>query len=626
MSAICGIYYPGGGTVSSEKLKEMIKSMRHRGPDRSGTFIQGNIGLGQAMLCTTPESLRENQPFTEEEITIVADARIDNRDELLEKLGLPETATDVMVILKAYCNWNERCPEELVGDFAFAIWDERIGRVFCARDQMGVRPFYYYRSDEIFAFASEIKALLQLPEVTGVLNEEMVANYLATILDDREITFYKDIKRLPAAHSMVVPGDPVRYWRLDPTRKIRYSSDQEYAAEFLKVFNEAVRCRTRCAFPVGSTLSGGLDSSSVCCLAGLALSEQGKHLDTFSAVFPDAPKCDETPYIKEVLSKGNMNPHFVRADRVSPLGEIDKIFDELDQPFWIPNLFWNRAICLSASQAEIKVLLDGFDGDTVISHGFFLLEEMFKSFRWGSLVEELNSLQQTLKLPTRQLIWTWCIVPLAPHWFVRIWKTLRKHTTYDYSKIYINPDFGEEIGLRHKLEVMDEGQRVSRDHMLEALEDGFLQYLMEAADHIAGAFSVEVSHPFFDKRVIEFSLSLPSDLRLRHGYSRWIIRESLKGILPEGIRMRGGKANLGSNFDQRLLSVDGDVLRYLASDDHHPVWKYVRIAKFREMIECIESDPSKSDSMPLWAVANLALWLSRFAPTRTAEMSYPPKE
>jgi asparagine synthase (glutamine-hydrolysing) len=612
MSAICGIYYPGGGTVSRVRLDDMVQSMKHRGPDRSSTFIQDNIGLGHAMLCTTPESLKENQPYTERKTTIVADARIDNRAELLEKLCLPETATDSRIILNAYRNWNERCPEELLGDFAFAIWDERVGRVFCARDHMGVRPFYYYCSGEVFAFASEIKALLQLPEVPRVLNEEMVANYLATVLDDRVMTFYKDIKRLPAAHSLMFPGDPNRYWRLDPTRRIRCSSDQEYAVEFLKVFNEAVRCRTRCVFPVGSTLSGGLDSSSVCCLASLTLSKQGRHLDTFSAVFPDAPKCDETPYIKEVLSRGNMNLHFIRADRLSPLGEIDEIFDEVDQPFWIPNLFWNREVCRSASQAGIRVLLDGFDGDTVISHGLFLLEEKFKSFCWRSLLDEMNGLKLTFKIPTRQLIWTRCIAPMAPYWFVRIWKMLRKRTAYDYSRVYFSPDFAKRIELKSKLEIEDERLRMPRNYMLEALEDGFLQYLLEAADHIAGAFSVECSHPFFDKRVVEFSLALPSDQRLRHGYSRWIMREALKGILPERIRMRGGKANLSSNFDQRLLSVDCEILRSLASGDHHVVWKYANILEFRKMFDRIESDPSKSDPMPLWAVANLALWLSRF--------------
>jgi asparagine synthase (glutamine-hydrolysing) len=612
MSAICGIFYQSGEAVTSAKLGKMIQSMRHRGPDRSGSFIHGSIGLGHAMLCTTPESVGESQPFTEDETTIVADARIDNRDELLEKLGLPESSTDIEIILSSYHNWKENCPVELLGDFSFAVWDERIGRIFCARDHMGVKPFYYYQSDKIFAFASEIKALLQLPEVPRVLNEEMVANYLATVLDDREITFYKGIKRLPAAHSMTFPGRPVRYWRLDPASKTKCGSDQEYAAQFLKVFNEAVRCRTRCAFPVGSTLSGGLDSSSVCSLASQALSEQGKHLETFSAIFPDAPKCDETPYIKEVLSIGNMNPHFIRADRVSPLEEIDKIFDELDQPFWIPNLFWNRAICQEAGRVGVRVLLDGFDGDTVISHGFFLLEEMFKSFRWRSLLDEFNGLHKTFKSPTKQLIWNWCIAPLAPFWFANRWKSLRKHTEYDHSRIYFNPDFAEEIGLKHKLEIRNESQRASRDYMLEALEDGLLQYLMEAIDHIASAFSVECSHPFFDKRVVEFSLSLPSDQRLRLGYSRWIMREALKGILPEMIRMRTNKANLSSNFDQRLLSSDEDALRNLATDDHHPIWRYADIIEFRKRFDRAKSDPSNRDLMFLWAEANLANWLIWF--------------
>lgn len=612
MSAICGIYHPDGGTVSRSRLDDMVQSMRHRGPDRSDVFVQGSIGLGHAMLCITPESLEENQPYTEGKTTIVADARIDNRDELLEKLGLAENTTDSMIILNAYRNWKERCPEKLLGDFAFAIWDEKNSRIFCARDHMGVRPFYYYRTGELFAFASEIKALLQLPEVPRVLDEEMVANYLATVLDDREITFYKYIKRLPAAHSLVIPGEPMRYWRLDPARKIRYSSDEEYAAEFLKVFGEAVRCRTRSAFPVGSTLSGGLDSSSVCCLASIALSTQGKHLETFSAIFPDAPKCDETHYINEVLSKGDMNPHFIRADKVSPFGEIDKIFDEVDEPFWIPNLFWKRAVCRSAGQAGVRVLLDGFDGDTVVSHGLFLLEEMFKSLRWRSLLAEVSGLQQTLKIPPRRLIWSTCIAPLAPDWFARIWKRLRRHTAYDYARIYFNPDFAERIGLKYMMNARYESPKMPENPMLDALEDGFLQYLMEVSDHLAGAFSVECSHPFFDKRVIEFSLALPSNQRLRHGYSRWIMREALKGILPERIRMRGGKADLSSNFDQRLLSVDSDILRSLASDDPHRVWEFSSFAGFEKMYKRIEAGPSKSDCVPLWAVANLALWLGRF--------------
>ncbi|MDD4650596.1 MAG: asparagine synthase-related protein [Methanothrix sp.] len=614
MSAICGICYSDAQTVSRVILEKMIQSMIHRGPDRCDTFIQGNIGLCQAMLCTTPESRDEYQPYTECHLTIVADARIDNREILLKKLDLSKDTPDCRIILRAYHCWGEHCPKELLGDYAFAIWDDKKKRLFCARDHMGVRPLYYYRGldqgKEIFAFSSEIKALLVLPEVRKTINEEMVANYLAATLSDREITIYKEIKRLPAAHFLMLPGKPVRYWRLDPTRTIRLSSDQDYAREFLRIFQEAVRCRIRSAFSIGSTLSGGLDSSSICSLASLALFEQGKVLHTYSAIFPDAPKCDETLYINEVLSKGNMQPHFIRADRLSPFSDIDRIFDELDEPYWMPNLFWKRAICQAAGLSGIRVLLDGFDGDTVVSHGFFLLEEMFRSLNWIDLCRELNGIKKTSRISPGKLVWSRCIAPLAPAWFARIYKKIRKHTEYDCAEPNFNRDFAKRINLKNKLNVKYTMPRTSQEDMLMTLEDGFLQYLLEVADHIAGAFSVQYGHPFFDKRVVEFCLALPSDQRLRQGYSRWIMRAALEGILPEKVRMRGDKADLSSNFDQRIISVDGDLLNDIATANNHSVWNYASFDKFTDLCSQMRSE-NFGDTMYLWAVANLALWLNR---------------
>jgi asparagine synthase (glutamine-hydrolysing) len=279
---------------------------------------------------------------------------------------------------------------------------------------------------------------------------------------------------------------------------------------------------------------------------------------------------------------------------------MEKVFEEMDEPYWFPNLFWIRAICQSAGQAKVRVLLDGFDGDTVISHGLFLLEETFRSFRWGRLLAEISCLQKTLKIPAQNLIWSRCIAPLAPDWFARIWKRIRKHTAYDYAKSNFNPHFAEKIGLRSCLQAKYESHADSSENeLLQALEDGFLQYIMEAENHIAAAFSLEYSHPFFDKRVVEF----------RRGYSRWIMREALKGILPEKIRMRGDKANLSSNFDQRLISGDGYILRSLAASYHHDVWRYASYSQFRNMYEQIGSDTSKLNTLSMWAMANLALWL-----------------
>src|SRR3989441_8528576 len=257
---------------------------------------------------------------------LTADARIDNRAELLAALGRGVEATDAELILGAYQRWGERAPEHLLGDFAFAIWDGRREVLFCARDHFGVKPFYYHHAPgRLFAFGSEIKALLALAEVPRRLNETRVADYLVPLLEDKEITFYEEIVRLPPAHRMTVSRDGMRIeqsWALDPTREIRLKSDAEYAAAFREIFTEAVRCRLRSAFPVGSMLSGGLDSSSIVCVARKLLAEDGGgKLHTFSAIFPDVPECDEREYIEAVLGGHGVKPHYVRGDRLSPLAD-----------------------------------------------------------------------------------------------------------------------------------------------------------------------------------------------------------------------------------------------------------------------------------------------------------------
>ncbi len=194
-------------------------------------------------------------------------------------LPAPSDVTDAELILRAYKRWGERSPEHLLGDFAFAIRDAHRDVLFCARDHFGVKPFYYHHAPgRLFCFASEIKGLLALAEVPRRLNETRVADYLVPLLEDKVITFYEEIVRLPPAHRMTVSRDGVRieeYWALDPTREIRMKSGEEYAEAFREIFTEAVHCRLRSAFPVGSMLSGGLDSSSIVCVARKLIAKNG---------------------------------------------------------------------------------------------------------------------------------------------------------------------------------------------------------------------------------------------------------------------------------------------------------------------------------------------------------------
>lgn len=295
MSGIMGIYYLGDRPVDREDLGMMVETLAHRGPDGADIWIDNSVGFGHRMLWTTPESLLEKLPLANStgDLIITSDARIDNRDELISKLQLnncaSEKITDSQLILAAYEKWGEQSPEHLLGDFAFAIWDKRQQSVFCARDHLGVKPFYYYyQAGKAFIFASEIKALLCLQQVPRQLNEVRIADYLTLTMEDRAITSYQDILRLPPAHSMVVSQSGMEiksYWELDPHREIKMDSNEAYAEKFREIFTEAVRCRLRSAFPIASQLSGGLDSSAVTCVARDLLAEKIKLRYTQSPLF-----------------------------------------------------------------------------------------------------------------------------------------------------------------------------------------------------------------------------------------------------------------------------------------------------------------------------------------------------
>jgi len=230
LSAIAGIYYRDGRPVMHSNLEQMLANLAHRGPDGAGLWSEANVGLGHRMLWTTPESLHERLPLYTQagDLAITADARLDNRDELLTSLRLTDRPageiSDSALILAAYQEWGDACPQKLLGDFAFAIWDGRKQHLFCARDHFGVKSFFYYASDTLMVFANEIKALLTLSDVPRRLNETRIADYLTGIFEDQTATFYQGILRLPAAHTLTIDAHSMRlkrYWVLDPTYELR---------------------------------------------------------------------------------------------------------------------------------------------------------------------------------------------------------------------------------------------------------------------------------------------------------------------------------------------------------------------------------------------------------------------
>jgi asparagine synthase (glutamine-hydrolysing) len=636
MSAIVGVFDPRQTPLNPQVLVDMLGTLTHRGTDARGTWTRHNVGLGHGMFWTTPESLGEHQPLCSqgEILSLVCDARIDNRDELIAALTAPRhpvsETTDADLILAAYMEWGEECPIRLIGDFAFAIWDDRRQAFFCARDPMGVKSLYYCCKDGGFALASEIKALFTLPWVRRELNEERVAEHLVSLVDDQESTFYREISRLPAGHCMSFNAGAAtvrRYWALDARRELVLGSDGEYEEAFRELFAESVRCRLRSAFPVGTTLSGGLDSSSIACVARRDLRNglQGP-LHAFSAVFPGLPEpmlrsIDERRYAQAVVAEGDIVAHELRADELNPIGDLQKILWHQDDPLVPFNIYLHLAMFRAARDQGVRVMLDGFDGDTTVSHGYQRLAELAKRFRWISLLKEARAVCR--KAPNRnvsltRVLKTHAVSPLVSVAFQYFPNA--RGGTYRLpwgSESLIDKSFARRVRLRDRIRRLEaERPRPSSDARevhRQGLESPLIAYSLELVDKTAAACSIEARYPFFDRRLVEFCLALPADQKLRGGWGRSILRRAMNGILPPQVQWRNSKASLSPNFYRNLRILGKDALEQILSEDLDLVESYVDVAALRALYTAYSARPSNADAMTLFLAVSFAAWMRQNA-------------
>jgi asparagine synthase (glutamine-hydrolysing) len=625
VGAILGIYSTSSRPVDRLDLTRMVSRLAHRGPDRLGSWFGGVVGLGHRTLCTTPESLCENAPFVDAHgrLVVVADARVDNRDELIEALGLERSTSraigDSELILCAYRKWHERCAEFILGDFSFAIWDLEKRILFCARDPIGVKPFYYYYGrNDLFVFASEIKGILALPSVPRQINRFRVAQYLLSDLEDQRATFYEDVWRLPPGHCITVGLHGVTlqtYWKLEASTETPLRSDEEFAEAFRELFTASVRCRTHSSFGIGSMLSGGLDSSTIVCVARDLLAKQGSApLATFSAVFDGVPECDETYFIRSVLRTGKLNPHFVRGDTLSPLGDAERVFWHEDEPFFAPNLFLHWGLYSAARREGVRVLLDGFDGDTVVSHGLAFLGDLARGWRWMSLVREAVKFSRNSECSAWDAVRYHAIRPFVPEPIKQAWRVLsqQRHSGRPGLDI-LNEHFSRRLDLESsRITVRNKTTaQTSRDSHYRGLTSGLIPFVLEVADRAAAAFSVEPRYPFFDRRLIEFCYGLPPEQKLSQGWSRVIMRRAFKDLLPAEICWRGAKSDLGPNFSRSLLTFEKDKIQNAIVPKDTSLQEYVNMRTLREAAQRFVSTGSESDAMIVWKALTLDLWLKR---------------
>jgi asparagine synthase (glutamine-hydrolysing) len=615
MSGIFGVARSDGRPVEPGTLACMGELLAHRG-ERVDSFTRRGAGLGARTLATTPQALSEPNPLRIGPLVLVADARVDNREDLFAALAIAhaERASigDGALILRAFEQWGEDCVALLIGDFAVAILDERDGGLFVARDRMGVRPLYYHAHDGLLAFATEIKALFCVDDVPRAVDEMRVASHLLRTFWDRDSTFYRDVLRLPPAHTLSWRDGRItlrEYWHLESARDPALVPDDEYAEAFAAIFTEAVRARTRSSTPVAALLSGGLDSSSVAVVAREILRSEGRApLHTLSGVFDEVTQCDERPYIESVLAQGDCLPQFVRSDSLSPLEEIDRVLWHMDEPFFTPHISLDWALFRAASESGARVVLGGMDGDTAIGHGFAYQTELLLSGRIGAFLAETRAVSENYNVSLRELRWRRGVKPSVPDPVLRAWHWLRGRRRSD---TLFSREFAERVGLLSlERRYMRLPARSDREEHHRALSSDLIPYALEGNNRTAAAFGVETRHPFYDTRLLEFCLGLPPAQRIANGVTRLILRRAVGGLLPQEIAGRRDKANLGPSFTYKLITFERERIEALLAAPRE-IGPYVDLDRLRATYRRWLESGSIRDALDVWVALMLELGLGQ---------------
>ena len=578
MSGIFGIIRPSGATVVEGELAAMADTIKHRGPDGIRYSARNNMGLGHCMLHSTPESLHESLPFRDEAsgLTITADARIDNREQLMGDIPVRsvrgQVISDSHLILRAYMKWGERCVDHLLGDFAFAIWDERAQSLFVARDHMGCKPFYYHCHDGLFVFASSAMAVARAAEVKATLNEGRVADYLVQELEgiNKTCTWYNEISRMPPAQCGYYRNNRFQfrqYWVLEPADLSHLKTDDDYLEAFTEVYTEAVRVRLRCQTEPASMLSGGLDSSTIVALArDLLVAEGNPPLRTYSGISEQGTQCPETRSIEAVTAQGNLVSRYLRPSDTDTHSEALAIaMENVEDPFDAP---WTllALIFLSTRQDGGKVILDGLEGDLAVGAPTNYLMYLLRERQWCRAWFEARGFSRhyyrdyysAFSLYLRALRSS-VVTDTMRGYRRKLSAPLRYRNLV--AGLTIAPKFARQVNLVTRVQHYD--NTLSTPHTglqgwyQHAINVPYLTVAIERYERLSSYFGVDTRHPLLDIRLLEFSAALPLSQKVRDGWSKLMLRQVAEERLDCSVAWREGRDQLGWKFTQRRAQYFG---------------------------------------------------------------------
>ncbi len=571
----------------------------------------------------SPTSVSEVQPLLNDEVVLVADLRLDNRDELRTMLGgTTDTVTDSELVMAAYKKWQTDCVNYLIGGFAFAIWNRRLKTLFCARDHLGQKPLFYCEINDIkgrcFVFCTTPTGILNHSRSSKDIDPQGVFNILmGRTCNEESSTLFAGIKRLPAGFSVQVndAGTKLRrYWEPEPGETIRYADDTQYCEGFNEKFEQAVAACINTDLPVSSFLSGGLDSSSVACMAHQKLQEKNRQLISTSFILPENEEgIDEKEYIESILAENNFDHVYITRENVGFRQCIENTHKRYDGFPYTSHAYLDKLLPI-LSERNVGVHLCGYGGDHVASyHGMWVFEQLLMEGQWSTLLKLLKStnngqMSGVIKMLLRTLRnITQASLPKGRN---TTWYNKKVERRMVLPELAHRPGFRESVLRGPSFDVQPFPRKIT-DIMKRFIQYDRTSVTLETLSNTFLPYAIDYRTPFTDVRLINYCMSIPPE-QFYLDRKRSLIRRSVKGLIPERIRLahnkeQGSTPNLFKGLWQDKDQLLEDLNNCSSIDQ---ISTLLDIPRLRKLLA--GTDVDDSDKPKIYKNLELALYIAWF--------------
>ncbi|MBK7850657.1 MAG: asparagine synthase (glutamine-hydrolyzing) [Bacteroidetes bacterium] len=590
-------------------LERMLSSIAHRGPDARGTYFHESMALGQNRLSIIDLSADGNQPMHYFNASIVYNGEIYNYKELratlIQKGYRFKTASDTEVILASYREYGRACVTKFIGMWSFALYDELSGELFCSRDRFGIKPFYYISDGDRFYFGSEYKALRPSPCFSNDINIDQISRglQLGWVCYEDE-TYFNCLKSLPAASNLIYSKGKIsieKYWDLNPTTTLA-SNPEECIHEFRQLLESSVDLHLRSDVEIAICLSGGIDSSS---LTGL-IKQKYPTLPhkTFSIYYDGPGEVDERPFIQEVNDKyASLQPFYYKPEEGDILELFHDIMHQVDVPATGSSNFSHYYLLKKIKEKQVKVVVDGQGADEYLGgymHSMYRMNaDLMKHFRLKSLFGNLAGNVSRQNQSLGEFVST-----LGKSGLSLFMNEMRLYT-FEYKNYFPFVVQRDKQNIPFNLNSrFNEGLD---NFLYQLIFTSSLPTILHYVDRMTMAHSVESRVPFLDHRLVEYAFTLNSNLKIRNGVTKYILRESVKDLLPDDIYNRRDKKGFVTPGEQKWLR---GPLKHLLKMDYKKM-DFLNVALVKQEVEKYEKGDNRNSKL-IWRLAMLNYWMSNF--------------